>query len=139
MVFDSSDISRFHFLEGCVGHFHYFLQFHFTATAWLRKRCASLSGNTLEGVEGFRKACAEGWIRSGAVGGRIIRAAMVSVVGKRVERDHLVTQIAGPAAYTDEVARPRPNTLALDRALFSSTQGEFPARTREPNVSGWTD
>jgi hypothetical protein len=68
MVFDSSDISRFHFLEGCVGHFHSSLQFHFTATAWLRKRCASLSGNTLEGVEGFRKAGTEGWIRSGAVG-----------------------------------------------------------------------
>jgi hypothetical protein len=64
---------------------------------------------------------------------------MVSVVGKRVERDHLVTQIVGPAAYTDEVARPRPNTLALERALFSSTQGEFSARTREPNVSSWTD
>jgi len=68
MVFDSSDISRFHFLEGCVGHFHSFLQFHFTATAGLRNRCASLSGNTLEGVEGFRKTCAEGWIRLGALG-----------------------------------------------------------------------
>ena len=64
---------------------------------------------------------------------------MVSVVGKRVERDHLVTQIVGPVAYADEVARPRPNTLALERALFSSTQGEFPARTRGPNVSSWTD
>jgi hypothetical protein len=64
---------------------------------------------------------------------------MVGAVGKRVERDHLVTRIAGPAAYTDEVARPRPNTLALERALFSSTQGEFPARTRGPNVNRWTD
>jgi len=49
-----------------------------------------------------------------------------------------VTQIAGPAAHTDEIARPRPNTLALDCALFSSTQGEFHARTGEPNVSRWT-
>jgi len=46
-----------------------------------------------------------------------------------------VTRIAGPAAYTDEVARPKANTLALERAFISSTQGEFPARTREPNVS----
>ena len=60
---------------------------------------------------GFRKACTEGWIRPGAVG-----------------------DMPGPVAYTDEVARPRPNTLALDRALFSSTQEEFPAR-RESRMS----
>ncbi len=65
---------------------------------------------------------------------------MVSVAGKRVERDHLVTRIAGPAAYTDEVARPRPNTLALERALLSAVgQTSLPSKTPAKSVeSEWT-
>jgi len=65
MVFDSSDISSFHFLEGCVGHFIFpSTGLISTATRGLRTFGASAIPEIhLEGVEGFRKTCAKGWIR----------------------------------------------------------------------------